>query len=708
MTAETFSEFTYSRNSHFKYFQDKDIDIRLYGKRLNPDDCDARRYQNMLVYSYVLENLKPGSVILEIGNEDSPLLKKLIENNYVCWNLNFVINNSENENSEDIQVEWKLKNENGIETDLNPINYFDFIYSVSAFENIPENLNSFKLFSDKIKSLLKPMSYSLNCFIGSVNNDNLTWNNRFYNYLNDQNLDLNLESKRNSFTKDKDLFYLSESYFNKNWKLSEEMLYDDLGKMFSLNILWQFNDKLLNRCFQDFTYSKKSHFDLFSQAGYSYKLFGKEIPESDRNIKNYQEQFIYSYVVNNFKKGSKILAVGNNSDNLKKALSDNYDFYYLNNPVCITQKILNSSDPDLPDIINSKGEKLDIFPLKYFDFIFSLNEFSEQGFNILHYSKIVSNLKLIKKEFGYVLTCINTVFCNGSVYRNDFLYYLFNNVPKINKFEKLDSMLNDPDLFIQCENEFNLNEHLNSVSVKVLCSNILWRTYPQLPIISFKRPEDTLERRPAYIFHHIMKCGGTSVVMTLFQWFKVVFDHIEDQHGIYRDLNDYLNYKINLQNLYSDSCIVAHFQYDGYMLPQRYPEVIGRKNEFRIFTFIREPLELMISLYYYGRYGISSNLESYLRIQNNTLSTFFPCNPENYKEVIDSYFFVGIVENMQESFDKLADLTGNKRVQLPFINKSSKDEQVLKLPDKFIETFKKNNALDYKIYDYCLEKFKKL
>ncbi|MBK9332321.1 MAG: hypothetical protein IPM96_07995 [Ignavibacteria bacterium] len=76
--------------------------------------------------------------------------------------------------------------------------------------------------------------------------------------------------------------------------------------------------------------------------------------------------------------------------------------------------------------------------------------------------------------------------------------------------------------------------------------------------------------------------------------------------------------------------------------------------------------------------------------------------------MIDRYYFIGIVEKMQESFDKLAEMTGKEKVTLPFVNKSEKDIQVKNLSQEFIDSFKKTNELDYKIYNYCLEKFSKL
>ncbi|MFZ1320185.1 MAG: hypothetical protein WAT71_01380 [Ignavibacteria bacterium] len=118
----------------------------------------------------------------------------------------------------------------------------------------------------------------------------------------------------------------------------------------------------------------------------------------------------------------------------------------------------------------------------------------------------------------------------------------------------------------------------------------------------------------------------------------------------------------------------------------------------------------MISLYYYGRSNIkkTTSLIDYINGHKNILANFFPCDENNYKEVLDKYFFIGIVEKMQESFDKLADLTGKTRINLPMLNLSKKDDQAAELSPEFVKMFKEYNSLDYKIYDYCVEKFYKI
>ena len=710
ISPETFNSFIYSKNSHFKYFQENEIDTAVFGKTIEPEESDAKIYQNLLVFAYVTQNLKPGSVILEIGNSDSPVFKALSLKGYECRKLNFKIKDRETDSNDNgsSEIEWVLKNDKGQIINDENSTAADFIFSGSEFDNIPETQELFEEVFLKLRNSVKPMAYSLICFVGSANRDNQIWNNKFLNYLSGKNFNFNITDQNSLIVKDKDLFFLSEAYFEKHWKLSEEMKYEALGKMYSVSLLQKFNNPFLFNYFQDFTYSKKSHFDLFEQSGYTKEVYGNELDEKDRNMQNYRELLAYSLISNNFEPKSRILAIGEISESLKNALALKHEIYKLTNPEILSGKTIVSSDASKAEILDVNNARLGFFPLKYFDFIFTVSEFNKLEDDLFIFTKIVTNIRTLKKDFGYVLLSFCNIFFNGVAYKNSFIYFLFNYVQKINKFDKHYLLLKDENLFSLNKEDYNLSSKHTSVPVTMIGYSILWRTIPELPIISEIRPGDSLKKRPAYIFHHIMKSGGTSVGLSLYKWFKIIFDHTDDPNGIYRDINDYLNYKINLENVYSDCCIVAHFQFSGFLLPQRYPEAIIRNKEFRVFTFIRDPLELMISLYYYSKRSITTTLEKYLDGHKNYLAEFFPCNEDNYKEVLDRYYFIGIVEKMQESFDKLAVMTGKEKVTLPFVNKSEKDIQVKNLSQEFIESFKKTNELDYKIYSYCLEKFSKL
>ncbi|HQY53496.1 MAG TPA: hypothetical protein PLD63_14095, partial [Ignavibacteria bacterium] len=190
-----FNNFIYSKNSHFKYFQDQGIDIAVFGKNIVPEESDVRIYQCMLVYAYITQNLKEGSQILEISNTDTPVFKALLLKGYVCRKLNFNIKNPDSEDNLPAEINWVLKNEKDQIITEDDYESSDFIYSISEFDNFPETTDLFDAVYNKLRNSLKPMAYSLICFVGSVNEDKLIWNNKFLNYLSGKNINFNISDQ---------------------------------------------------------------------------------------------------------------------------------------------------------------------------------------------------------------------------------------------------------------------------------------------------------------------------------------------------------------------------------------------------------------------------------------------------------------------------------------------------------------------------------
>lgn len=96
---------------------------------------------------------------------------------------------------------------------------------------------------------------------------------------------------------------------------------------------------------------------------------------------------------------------------------------------------------------------------------------------------------------------------------------------------------------------------------------------------------------PIYIFHHIPKCGGTRLLKALANWFILIKDFQTQWNMDYPP-------SAKLENLTPWHCLCGHFEEDGYRLRQRYPEALS-SDRYRVFTFIRDPLMVKLSLYWY-------------------------------------------------------------------------------------------------------------
>lgn len=171
--------------------------------------------------------------------------------------------------------------------------------------------------------------------------------------------------------------------------------------------------------------------------------------------------------------------------------------------------------------------------------------------------------------------------------------------------------------------------------------------------------------------------------------------------------------RIDIKRLVNGMCVVGHFGHRGHYLHQRYPEMFtGRHaaSRYRIFTIFRDPLDMRCSLYRH-RLRENSNLETTLfesiMMQENYFSRFLQVNESNYRETMDRYFFIGIYEELQESFDKFADQVGVPRLVLSKENvtKVTKANSAASLTDEQIMAFKEANCLDYAIYDYAKQRY---
>ena len=135
-----------------------------------------------------------------------------------------------------------------------------------------------------------------------------------------------------------------------------------------------------------------------------------------------------------------------------------------------------------------------------------------------------------------------------------------------------------------------------------------------------------------YIYHHIPKCGGNSVKAVFSNWFICIEDYKE-----HATIEEFRDSTINLKKLTPYHILCGHFEYDGCYLFQRYPSVINNPHV-RLISFVRNPIDLKISLYYYEKkIGTSpkSNmlLEDRIFIDPNYMGNIFVCN-EDRKSVV--------------------------------------------------------------------------
>lgn len=496
--------------------------------------------------------------------------------------------------------------------------------------------------------------------------------------------------------------------------ISEEKSEENKNPIFT-KIPPENDDLLTNNKFRDFTYSKRSHFDLFHKYNYDLLLNGKRISADDSGLKKYQNLLIYTFIEQNIKEGSRILEINPTDQYIFNHFRYRYDFWTLNDVTNLTRDFNELELNNVPVYKDSGDTYHTNVPLEYFDFIFSTSPLDTLPENKYLFEKLAGNLYRLLKPSGYVLNSFpSRINDDNSISPHIFIYFLMNNITKIsynviqyNSFIGQEDILDDEDLHFSNVKIKSFKDNKKTESeIKNFSYNFLWRKKSNLIPVSLKtKSKDFISKSPAYVYHHLMKCGGSSLEIALKTWFCLEIDKLENSQG---DINQFIKYKLDLNNFYTDQCLIGHFQYNGIYLKDRYPEVFEKPDEFRLFTFVRDPMKMRISLYYYvrNRGGFQNfRLKQVLLNTPNFLSRLFPCDETNYKEILDKYFFIGIVEKMQDSINLLADKLNKKSIIVPRVNVSEKDSQLDEITQDVKDEFRNLNGLDYLIYDYCLEKF---
>jgi hypothetical protein len=206
----------------------------------------------------------------------------------------------------------------------------------------------------------------------------------------------------------------------------------------------------------------------------------------------------------------------------------------------------------------------------------------------------------------------------------------------------------------------------------------------------------------ALISIHIPKCAGQSLTRVLKTWYgENFFRH-------YQRPGDLPPPRIPL---HPGICIHGHFHTQkGLGIKDYYPEAK------QFITFLRDPLEIHISNYFFWRTKARTrqiksgwlqpgsphdyrDLDDFFRMR--PLSHIYkympsPVSFENCRSILDNKFvWIGFVENMQKSTDRLAGRLGFEPIQVDCINVSPRDELLSRSARKqFIE----KNALAFEIY----------
>ena len=233
-------DYTVAKSKHLIYFVNNDYDLELFGHKIDLEDSRLKIYQDLLVYVFINQYIKPGSKILEVGGGNSRILPKIL-NNYECWNIDKFegAGNGPDHIPDDQKDIHIIKDFIGNGNDELPGNYFDFVFSVSALEHVPgDNEILYDQIINEIQFVLKDGGYSLHC-LDIVKKNSHFWIHNLITSFFKKLKTLNVFIPGEKIFNDDSVFYMSENAYNIHWKKFTKKEYALFGKPTSYQIFWK-------------------------------------------------------------------------------------------------------------------------------------------------------------------------------------------------------------------------------------------------------------------------------------------------------------------------------------------------------------------------------------------------------------------------------------------------------------------------------------
>ena len=186
-----------------------------------------------------------------------------------------------------------------------------------------------------------------------------------------------------------------------------------------------------------------------------------------------------------------------------------------------------------------------------------------------------------------------------------------------------------------------------------------------------------------------MKTGGTSVLREFERIYKRKY-YSDPSADVDRTVHGLLCMTDKSDNLYPN---IDYNMYDvihGHFTIKKYCH-LNRP----IFTILRDPVERVISHYASAKHHAKKSLsvEFFVKANSNLQSKMSGGN-------LEKFFFVGIIERLEESMNILGKLIGHK-LNTTHLNQARWKK--LQFTKKQIEFVKKYNKKDLKLYDQALK-----
>ena len=206
------------------------------------------------------------------------------------------------------------------------------------------------------------------------------------------------------------------------------------------------------------------------------------------------------------------------------------------------------------------------------------------------------------------------------------------------------------------------------------------------------------------IFIHVPKTAGQTVKHIVNSWFGANFyPHYYNEAE--RGMPPQRDFEALAQQ--DEAVIYGHFnRLRGFGIQDYYPQAR------QFVTILRDPLQMALSHYFYVRKSALSwkdktrlpqqEVSAHIATTKLNMLNHFPVEvtADNYQDVVQAYFiYIGITERLPESLSNIAQLLNKPApLEVPTINATERSD--VSLSQDVVDAFKRNNSLEYTVYNY--------
>lgn len=210
--------------------------------------------------------------------------------------------------------------------------------------------------------------------------------------------------------------------------------------------------------FQDFTFSRRSHWPLFD--GYDQELYGRSIDINNCCLKDYQDLIVYTFIKEHLPYKGKILDIGGGNSRILNAFANSHECWNIDKLEGIgngPQDVGSISYRLIRDYMGNFNPEL---PDNHFDLAFSISALEHTPQNQEVFANILSDIDRVLKPGGFSLHLFDVRFlAENKFWTNRFVNYIFDNIPTLNKWIDPINVADDPDLFVMSKKAYDKRWH---------------------------------------------------------------------------------------------------------------------------------------------------------------------------------------------------------------------------------------------------------